>query len=121
MKYATIEIKERAVYLYLFEGCTYEELGKIFNYSAVTIKTWVSSYKNGELWLSKKRGCPPRRLDEEDFCFIKKQLDSTNHTSVREMARLLGEKCGKSTIHKALHDMGLTFKKNSARGRKKQA
>lgn len=115
MKHATIEIKERAVYLFLFKGYTYINLEKIFNYSTHIIKKWVAAYKKGELWKTKERGRPPSRLDENDLQFLKEQITTTNHSTVRGLTKLLEGKCGKSTVHAALRKMGFTFKKNSSR------
>ena len=43
MNYAPIAIKERAIYLYLFEGYTYGRLEEIFGYSDDAIKKWAAS------------------------------------------------------------------------------
>lgn len=115
MKYATIEIKERAVYLYLFEGYSCSELGKIFGYSGDAIKKWVGTYRKGELWTVKQRGCPPQRLDESDYEFIKSRMESESHTTVRGMVELLQNKCCKSTVHRVLTKMGYSLKKNISR------
>ena len=113
MSYAPIAIKERAVYLYLFEGYTYWRLEEIFGYSDDAIKKWVASYKRGELWIVKKRGCPKAVFDDDDLEIIRAQLEKESHTSVRAMTEILGGKCGKSSVHKAYKKLGLTFKKNA--------
>ena len=115
MSYAPIAIKERTVYLYLFEGYTYGRLEEIFGYSDDAIKKWVASYKRGELWIVKKRGCPKAALDEDDLEIIRAQLEKESHTSVRAMTKILGDKCGKSSVHKAIKKLGLTSKKNASR------
>ena len=74
-------------------------------------KKWVASYKRGELWIVKKRGCPKVALDDDDLEIIRAQLEKESHTSVRAMTEIPGGKCGKSSVHKAFKKLGLTFKK----------
>ena len=107
MNYAPIAIKERAVYLFLFEGYAYGRLEEIFGYSDDAIKKWVASYKRGELWIVKKRGCPKAALDD-DLEIIRAQLEKESHASVRAMAEIPAGKCGKSSIHKTFKKLGLT-------------
>lgn len=114
MKYASKELREQAVRLWKSEKYTQSEIAEIVGYSLSAVKDWLRKDRSGEAQSPTKRGCRPRALTQDDLDLISRTLANRNDTTLKELAEMLDNKCCLSVIHRAVHRLNLTFKKNAS-------
>ena len=113
MKFASKEIRAKAVKAYLDGAATSQQLSKIFGYTIATICNWVRDYKKNNV-LSPRPGGHRKKCLSDDECkelatLIEKRPDIT----LEEIREHFGKNCALNTISVTVGKPGFVYKRNS--------
>lgn len=113
MKFASEEIRTKAVNAYLEGKATSKQLADILGYSIASICNWVRTYKRENRLAAKPNG-------HRYSCFSDEELEALKHLMVQhpdmtlvEIRDHFGKSCSPIAIHAILKKLGFVYKKNS--------
>lgn len=117
MPIASKDTRIRAVAAYRTGKYTQMEVAQIYGIHYKTLQNWLRCDERGEEQIPKKRGCPKPVLTDDDKAFIKELVLVNPSITIKCIICELGKTVSVSVVHKALRELGFTYKKNSARFR----
>lgn len=112
MKCASEDIRNLAVQLYQSGKYTQQEVADIVGYHVNSVKNWLKAAAAGIPQKPRKKGCPPRVLTPEDLDRLEALLIEGKCHNLNELTAALG-KGSRSVVHRAIHELGYTYKKSS--------
>lgn len=110
MKHASQEIRELAVTLHKKHNYSIAKTAEIVGYHPNTVKNWLKANREGRSQTPLKRGCPPKVLTPADREELKRLVESGKYHNLSDLTEALG-KASRSTIYRAIRELGYTFKK----------
>ena len=112
MKFASEEIRTKAVNAVLSKTATPDQVAAIMGYSVDSINNWVDIYlKEGRL-TPKPNGHRHSCFSLEEREALIELVNEKPDITLQEIKEHFGKHCTLSAIHKILVKLGLRFKKN---------
>ena len=112
MKFASEEIRTKAVNAVLSKTATPDQVAAIMGYSVDSINNWVDIYlKEGRL-TPKPNGHRHSCFSPEEREALIELVNEKPDITLQEIKEHFGKHCTLSAIHKILVKLGLRFKKN---------
>jgi len=121
MAIASKELRTKAVEAYKTGKFTQQQLADSYVFHYKTILYCLKADANGEGQEPKKRGCPPRIFTKDDEDKIIIIIQDNPSITLEGIKAMLNKDCSISAVHRTLHRLGLTYKKNSAGFRARSA
>lgn len=115
MPIASKDTRERAVAAYRTGKYTQSEVAQMYGIHYKTLQNWLRCDERGDEQIPNKRGCPKPALTEDDKTFIKELVLVNPSITIRCIICELGKNVSVSVVHKALRELGFTYKKNTTR------
>lgn len=112
MKFASPEIREKAVQAYLDGKGTAKQLAEIFGYTAATICNWVRAYRQTKQLAAKPNGHRKSCFTEEELAQLKDVIAETPDITLQEIKTRFNKSCCISAICRTVAKLGFTYKKN---------
>lgn len=113
MKFASEDIRTKAVNAYLNEKLPSKELSKIFGYSVATICNWVRIFQNENRLSANPNGHRPSCFSDEEQKQLGELLESDVDITLSEIKQHFGKDCSLTAIHYHVVKQGYVYKKNS--------
>lgn len=120
MKFASAEIREKAVRAYLDGKGTARQLADIFGYTPATICNWVRVYRQTRRLSAKPNGHRKSCFTEEELAQLKKVIAETPDITLQEIKTRFNKSCCLAAICRILAKLGFSYKKNSQSKRARQ-
>lgn len=111
MPIASKDTRERAVAAYRTGKYTQSEVAQMYGIHYKTLQNWLRCDERGDEQIPNKRGCPKPALTEDDKTFIKELVLVNPSITIRCIICELGKNVSVSVVHKALRELGFTYKK----------
>ncbi len=111
MKFASPEIREKAVRAYIDGKGTARQLAEIFGYTRATICNWVRAYRKTEQLAAKPNGHRRSCFSEEELAQLKAILAKTPDITLAEIKAHFNKSCCLAAICRHLAKLGYTYKK----------
>lgn len=111
MKFASEEIRTKAVNAYLNEKIPSKELSKIFGYSVATICNWVRIFQNENRLSANPNGHRPSCFSDEEQKQLGELLESDVDITLSEIKQHFGKDCSLTAIHYHVVKQGYVYKK----------
>ena len=122
MKTTSLDLRERILAAYDADEGTREEIAWRFRVSLGLVKKLLQQRRHtGEIGPRHHRSGRKPRLLEHHRQRLRRLVAEKPDRTLHQLGEALGLACTLPTIHYALAALGLTFKKNAARRRAKQA
>lgn len=113
MKFASEEIRTKAVKAYLEGKATSKKLAEIFGYTPATICNWVRAYKEHNRLAAKPNGHRKKCFSDEELKELANLLHAQPDMTLEEIRSHFNKSCCLSAIHRMLVKLGYRYKKNS--------
>lgn len=113
MKFASEEIRTKAVHAYIAGKATAKQLADIFGYTRATICNWVRAYRDHEQLAAKPNGHRKSCFSPEELQELQALLDENVDMTLEEIRAHFNKSCCLSSIHRLLVKLGYRYKKNS--------
>ena len=113
MKFASEEIRTKAVKAYLGGIASTKKLAEIFGYCPSTINKWVKAYKTHNQLSPKPNGHRKKCFSEQELEELETLLEKRPDLTLEEIRSHFNKSCCLSAIHRMLIKMGFKYKKNS--------
>lgn len=113
MKFASEEIRAKAVNAYLEGKATARQLAAILGYTPATICNWVRAYRKDNRLTVKPRGHRKKCFSDGELEELKALLAKQPDMTLEEIRQHFSKSCCLSAIHRMLVKMGYRYKKNS--------
>ena len=113
MKFASEEIRTRAVHAYLEGKATARQLADILGYTPATICNWVRAYRENQRLSAKPNGHRPSCFSHEEIRELQALLDKNGDITLQEIKEHFNKSCCLAAIHRLLVKLGYKYKKNS--------
>ncbi len=110
MKHASEDIRNLAVNLYKSGKYSQQEVANIVKYHRNTVKSWLKAESEGRPQRPLKKGHRARVLTPSDLERLREIVNKGTCNSLDELTAALG-KGSRSVVHRALHELGFTYKK----------
>lgn len=120
MKFASAEIREKAVRAYLEGKGTAKQLAEIFGYTRATICNWVRAYRKTNQLAAKPNGHRKSCFSEEELFQLKVILAKTPDMTLADIKAHFNKSCCLAAICRLLIKLGYKYKKNSEGKRTRQ-
>lgn len=120
MKFASPEIREKAVRAYIDGKASAKQLAEIFGYTRATICNWVRAYKKTEQLAAKPNGHRKSCFSEEELVQLKALVAATPDITLAEIKAHFNKSCCLAAICRHLAKLGYAYKKNSQGKRTRQ-
>lgn len=117
MKFASGEIRTKAVRAYLDGKASTKKLAEIFGYTPGTIGNWVRAYRKHNQLAPKPNGHRKKCFSDEELAELKNLLDKNVDMTLEEIKTHFNKSCCLSAIHRMLVKLGYRYKKNPEGGR----
>lgn len=112
MKFASEEIRTKAVHAYLTGKASAKKLAEIFGYTPCTILNWVRAYKTQGQTAPKPNGHRKSCFTEEELEQLTSLLESRVDMTLEEIRAHFNKACSLTAIHKIVKKLGFVYKKN---------
>ena len=113
MRFASEEIRTKAVQAYLDGKASAKKLAEILGYTPGTIGNWVRAYRVHNQLAPKPNGHRTKCFSDEELEELKKLLDKNVDMTLEEIKTHFNKSCCLSAIHRMLVKLGYRYKKNS--------
>ena len=113
MKFASEEIRTKAVHAYLDGKATIKNLAEIFGYTPATIWNWIKAYRLHQQLAAKPNGHRKKCFSDKEIEELKSLLDKNVDMTLAEIKSHFNKSCCLSAIHRMLVKLGYRYKKNS--------
>ncbi len=113
MKFASEEIRSRAVHAYLEGKASVKKLAEIFGYHPNSISNWVKAYKKNNQLSPKPNGHRKKCFSNDELEELKNLLAKNVDMTLDEIRIHFNKTCCLSSIHRMLVKLGYRYKKNS--------
>lgn len=113
MKFASPEIREKAVRAYIDGKASAKQLAEIFGYTRATICNWVRAYQKTEQLAAKPNGHRKSCFSDAEIVQLKTLLAKTPDMTLAEIKAHFNKSCCLSAICRLLAKLGYSYKKNS--------
>ncbi len=113
MKFASEEIRTKAVHAYLDGKATIKNLAEIFGYTPATIWNWIKAYRHHQQLAAKPNGHRKKCFSDKEIEELKSLLDKNVDMTLDEIKTHFNKSCCLSAIHRMLVKLGYRYKKNS--------
>lgn len=113
MKFASPEIREKAVRAYLDGKGTARQLADIFGYTPTTICNWVRAYRETQQLAAKPNGHRKSCFTDEELIRLKEVISETPDITLQEIKTRFNKSCCLAAICRIVAKLGFTYKKNS--------
>lgn len=115
-----MDLRERIAAAHEARDGTNEEIAKIFGVSLTTVERLGRKLREGIDLVAGKPTGRPKLLEKKHHDWIAKQLRGDPYITSHELTAKLKKRfrrlgIHRSTVLRAMHDLGFTFKKNSVR------
>lgn len=120
MKFASAEIREKAVRAYIEGKATARQLAEIFGYTRATICNWVRAYRKTKQLEPRPNGHRKSCFSEEELAELKAILARTPDITLAEIKAHFNKSCCLAAICRLLRKLGYAYKKNSQGKRTRQ-
>ena len=112
-----IELRERIIGAQVQQGMSVRELARVFQVGRTSVQRFLKKYRDGS---SLKPGIPPGRrvkLGDEEINWLGERLRENPYVTSYELSNLFtrahrNNRVHRSTILRAMHKLGFTYKKN---------
>lgn len=111
MPIASKDTRERAVAAYRTGRYTQQQVADMYQIHYKTLQNWLRCDERGEEQIPKKRGHPKPVLNDEDKAAIHNMVLKNPSITIASIITALGKTRSVSVIHRALVELGLTYKK----------
>lgn len=116
----SMDLRERIAAAHEARDGTNEEIAKIFGVSLTTVERLGRKLREGIDLVAGKPTGRPKLLEKKHHDWIAKQLRGDPYITSHELTAKLKKRfrrlgIHRSTVLRAMHDLGFTFKKNSVR------
>lgn len=112
MKFASAEIREKAVRAYLDGKGTARQLADIFGYTPATIFNWVRAYRQTRQLAAKPNGHRKSCFSNEELAKLKEIVLETPDITLQEIKTRFNKSCCLAAICRILVKLGFSYKKN---------
>lgn len=113
MKFASEEIRTKAVQAFLGGKASAKKLAEIFGYTPGTIGNWVRAYRRHNQLAPKPNAHRKKCFSDEELEELKQLLDKNVDMTLEEIKTHFNKTCCLSAIHRMLIKLGYKYKKNS--------
>lgn len=111
MKFATKEIREKAVNAYLNKTATSKELSQIFGYSVATICNWVRDYTQNKILSPRPGGHRKKCFSDEELKELAALIERRPDITLEEIREHFKKDCALNTISVNVRTLGFMYKK----------
>ena len=111
MKFASPEIREKAVRAYIDGKASAKRLAEIFGYTRATICNWVRAYKKTKQLAAKPNGHRKSCFSEEELVQLKALVAATPDITLAEIKAHFNKSCCLAAICRHLAKLGYAYKK----------
>ena len=111
MKFASEEIRTKAVNAYIEGKASAQKLAEIFGYTRGTICNWVRAYRQNKQLAAKPNGHRKKCFSDEEIEELKILLDKHVDMTLEEIRTHFNKSCCLSAIHRMLVKLGYRYKK----------
>lgn len=111
MKFASEEIRTKAVKAYLGGIASTKKLAEIFGYCPSTINKWVKAYKTHNQLSPKPNGHRKKCFSEQELEELETLLEKRPDLTLEEIRSHFNKSCCLAAIHRMLIKMGFKYKK----------
>lgn len=111
MKFASEEIRMKAVHAYIDGKATAKQLGDILGYTPATICNWVRAYKNNGQTAAKPNGHRKSCFTSEELEHLSNLIEKKVDITLEEIRESFGKTCSLVAIHKIVKKLGFVYKK----------
>lgn len=116
----SIDLRERIVEAYLLREQTHEEIAERFRVSVPTVERLGRRAREGRDLEPDRPTGRPRLLQEQHLAWLRKEMEADPYVTSHELTarfkrRFPRCRLHRSTVLRAMHELGFTFKKNSLR------
>lgn len=112
MKFASEEIRTKAVQAYISDKATAKQLAEILGYTPATICNWVRAYRNHNQLAPKPNGHRKSCFTSEELEELKSLMEKKVDMTLEEIKVHFKKDCCLSAIHRMLVKLGYRYKKN---------
>lgn len=112
MKFASQEIRTKAVNAYIAGKASAKKLAEIFGYTPGTICNWVRAYRQNNQLAAKPNGHRKKCFSDEEIEELKTLLEINVDMTLEEIRSHFKKSCCLSSIHRMLVKLGYRYKKN---------
>ena len=113
MKFASEEIRTKAVKAYLEGKASSKKLAEIFGYTSGTICNWVRAYKKHNQLAAKPNGHRKKCFSDDELKELADLLHEQPDMTLEEIRTHFNKSCCLSALHRMLVKLGYRYKKNS--------
>lgn len=113
MKFASEEIRSKAVKAYLDGKATTEEVANILGYTPQTIRNWIRTYKRENRLAPKPNGHRKSCFSEEELGQLTILIEKHGDMTLEEIRSHFGKTCTLTALNRIIHKLGFRYKKNS--------
>ena len=113
MKFASQEIREKAVHAYLDEKIPAKELSRIFGYTVASICNWARAFRQKNQLAPLPNGHRKCCFTDEEQQQITILIGEKPDITLAEIREHFNKNCSLNAVFKTLRKLGFAFKKNS--------
>lgn len=111
MKFATEEIRKKAVKAYMDGKANVKQLSEIFGYSRPTICNWIRAYREERRFSPKPGGHRKRCFTDDEITQLQSLLKQKPDITLLEIKEHFNKTCSLSAIHNTIVKIGYVYKK----------
>lgn len=113
MKFATEEIRMKAVHAYLEKKATAKQLADIFGYTQASICNWVKAYKEHGQVAARPNGHRKSCFTQEELSQLSRLIETKVDVTLEGIREHFGKTCSLAAICKIVKKLGFVYKKNA--------